>query len=167
MNGEEGVWALRDVTDGGVGDWSMPWSAWAEAGRLAPGIPKSDFWASDPRGIEQVGCVDTAQGFEFDYVGVIFGPDLVYRTLDGGWVGQRDQSHDRIVRSGVTEPQFTDFVKSTYRVLLTRGLRGCYVYFLDAPTRDFVLSRIENAPKRFAEAAEESGSYTSGMERYE
>lgn len=59
-----------------VGDWSMPWNARAEAGRLAPGIPKSDFWASDPRGIEQVGCVYTAQGFEFDYVGVIFGPDL-------------------------------------------------------------------------------------------
>ena len=128
-----------------VGDWSMPWNAKADTGRLAPGIPKSDFWASDPRGIEQVGCVYTAQGFEFDYVGVIFGPDLVYRTLDGGWVGQRDQSHDRIVRSGVTEQQFTDFVKSTYRVLLTRGLRGCYVYFMDAPTRDFVLSRIERA----------------------
>ena len=142
-----------------VGDWSMPWNARAEAGRLAPGIPKSDFWASDPRGIEQVGCVYTAQGFEFDYVGVIFGPDLVYRTLDGGWVGQRDQSHDRIVRSGVTEQQFTDFVKSTYRVLLTRGLRGCYVYFVDAPTRDFFLSRIERAARRHKLAAETSGEY--------
>ncbi len=107
-----------------VGDGSVPWNTRAEASRLAPSIPKSDLWASDSRGIEQVGCVYTAQGFEFDYVGVIFGPDLVYRTLDGGWVGQRDQSHDRIVRSGVTEQQFTDFVKSTYRVLPTRGLRG-------------------------------------------
>jgi uncharacterized protein len=142
-----------------VGDWSMPWNARAEAGRLAPGIPKSDFWASDPRGIEQVGCVYTAQGFEFDYVGVIFGPDLVYRTLDGGWVGQRDQSHDRIVRSGVTEQQFTDFVKSTYRVLLTRGLRGCYVYFMDAPTRDFVLSRIERTRSNVSVAAESLSSY--------
>jgi uncharacterized protein len=142
-----------------VGDWSMPWNAKSETGRLALGIPKSDFWASDPRGIEQVGCVYTAQGFEFDYVGVIFGPDLVYRTLDGGWVGQRDQSHDRIVRSGVTDQQFTDFVKSTYRVLLTRGLRGCYVYFMDAPTRDFVLSRIEKVIKNFAQAAEESEAY--------
>src|SRR5271157_4190318 len=39
-------------------------------GKLAPGIPKSNFWASDPNGINQVGCVYTAQGFEFDYVGV-------------------------------------------------------------------------------------------------
>ena len=142
-----------------VGDWSMPWNARPEAGRLAPGIPKSDFWASDPRGIEQVGCVYTAHGFEFDYVGVIFGPDLVYRTLDGGWVGQRDQSHDRIVRSGVTEQQFTDFVKSTYRVLLTRGLRGCYVDFMDAPIRDFVLSRIERTDARHKLAAETMGEY--------
>ncbi len=78
-------------------------------------------------GIDQVGCVYTAQGFEFDYVGVIVGPDLVYRPMDGGWVGQRDQSHDRVVRRGVTEAEFTRYVKSTYRVLLTRGLRGCYV----------------------------------------
>ena len=144
-----------------VGDWSMPWNAKAEGARLAPGIPKSDFWASDPRGIEQVGCVYTAQGFEFDYVGVIFGPDLVYRTLDGGWVGERDQSHDRIVRSGVTEQQFTDFVKSTYRVLLTRGLRGCYVYFMDAPTRDFFLSRIERVQAGRARAAEDTARYES------
>ena len=64
---------------------TMPWNAKAEARRLGPGIPKSDFWASDPRG--QVGCVYTAQGFEFDYVGVVVGPDLVYRPMDGGWVG--------------------------------------------------------------------------------
>ncbi len=138
----------------------MPWNAQAGAGRLGPSIPKSDFWASAKEGIDQVGCVYTAQGFEFDYVGVIFGPDLVYRTLDGGWVGQRDQSHDRIVRSGVAEQQFTDFVKSTYRVLLTRGLRGCYVYFMDAPTRDFVLSRIERAALSGRRAAEDGSTYT-------
>ena len=115
----------------------MPWNAQDGVGRLGPGIPKSDFWASAKEGIDQVGCVYTAQGFEFDYVGVIFGPDLVYRPMDGGWVGQRDESHDRVVRRGVTDAEFTRFVKSTYRVLLTRGLRGCYVYFMDAPTRDF------------------------------
>lgn len=40
--------------------------------------------------------------------------------------------------------EFTCYVKSTYRVLLTRGLRGCYVYFMDAPTGRFVLSRTEH-----------------------
>jgi hypothetical protein len=131
------------VPDVKIGDWSMPWNAQADAGKLAPGIPKSDFWASDPNGINQVGCVYTAQGFEFDYVGVIFGPDLVYRSMDGGWLGQPKESFDRVVSRGVTTAEFSDFVKSTYRVLLTRGLRGCYVTFEDQRTYDFVASRCE------------------------
>jgi DUF2075 family protein len=147
------------VADVRVGEWSMPWNAKADAKRLGPGIPKSDFWASEKAGIDQVGCVYTAQGFEFDYVGVIVGPDLVYRTMDGGWVGQRDQSHDRVVRRGVTEAEFTRYVKSTYRVLLTRGLRGCYVYFMDAPTRDFFLNRTERAHAKERRAAEQTGVY--------
>jgi DUF2075 family protein len=161
-------WPWSDPNDDGtlepdvrVGDWSMPWNARDGVGRLAAGIPKSDFWASAKEGIDQVGCVYTAQGFEFDYVGVIVGPDLVYRPMDGGWVGQRDQSHDRVVRRGVTEAEFTAFVKSTYRVLLTRGRRGCYGYFMDAPTRDFFLSRTElprtDAGSRAAETHEGYG----------
>ncbi len=147
---------VPDVT---VGDWAMPWNAKAGARRLGPGIPNSDFWASAKEGLEQVGCVYTAQGFEFDYVGIIFGPDLVYRSMDGGWVGQREESHDRVVRRGVTDAEFTRFVKSTYRVLLTRGLRGCYVYFMDAPTRDFVLSRTERRATPDTRAAEVGGTY--------
>jgi DUF2075 family protein len=142
------------VPDVRVGDWAMPWNAKAEAHRLGPGIPKSDFWASAKEGIDQVGCVYTAQGFEFDYVGVIVGPDLVYRPMEGGWIGQRDQSSDRVVRRGVTDAEFTRFVKSTYRVLMTRGLRGCYLYFTDAQTRDFFLSRIERGRPPAAKAAE-------------
>jgi hypothetical protein len=143
------------VPDVQVLDWAMPWNARDGVRRLAPGIPKSDFWASDPGGVDQVGCVYTAQGFEFDFVGVIVGPDLVYRPMDGGWVGQPDQSFDSVVRRGDRE-LFTQHVKSTYRVLLTRGLRGCYVYFVDAPTRDYFLSRIDRAPsakRRVAESA--------------
>ena len=137
----------------------MPWNAKSGARRLGPGIPKSDFWASDPTGIDQVGCVYTAQGFEFDYVGVIIGPDLIYRAMEGGWIGQPDQSSDRVVRRGVTREEFTQYVKSTYRVLLTRGLVGCYVYFMDAPTRDYVLSRIERRPASQRLAAEASVDY--------
>lgn len=126
-----------------IGGWSMPWNAKPDAGRLAPGIPKSNNWATDPGGVNQVGCVYTAQGFEYDYAGVIVGKDLVWRPREG-WVGHPEYSKD----SGVTRKlrssgfSFTDLAKHTYRVLLTRGLRGCYVYFDDAPTRDFVLSRI-------------------------
>jgi hypothetical protein len=72
-----------------------------------PGTRSRTSGRARRRGIDQVGCVDTARGLEFDYVGVIFGPDLVYRPMDGGWVGQRDQSSDRVVRSGVTDAEFT------------------------------------------------------------
>jgi hypothetical protein len=50
------------VPDVRVGEWSMPWNARDGVGRLGPGIPKSDFWASSKEGIDQVGCVYTAQG---------------------------------------------------------------------------------------------------------
>jgi hypothetical protein len=159
-------WPWSDPDDSGflvpdvrVGDWAMPWNAKADAKRLGAGIPKSDFWASDPQGIEQVGCVYTAQGFEFDYVGVIVGPDLVYRPMEGGWRGQREESFDRVVRRGVSEAEFTRYVKSTYRVLLTRGLRGCYVYFTDHPTRDFFVTRTERSPGLRAKAAESRSGY--------
>lgn len=132
---------VRDVQ---IGDWSMPWNAKQDSGRLATGIPKSNYWASDPAGIEQVGCVYTAQGFEYDYAGVIFGRDLVWRPRRG-WSGQAEYSHDSVVKRGAkTDPAtFTELVKNTYRVLLTRGLQGCYVYFEDDQTRDFFLSRVE------------------------
>jgi uncharacterized protein len=74
------------VDDVKLDGFNMPWNAMPDAGKLAPAIPKSNFWASDPNGINQVGCVFAAQGFEFDYVGVIFGRDLVY---NGGWSGHR------------------------------------------------------------------------------
>ena len=126
------------VDDVKLDGFSMPWNAMPDAGKLAPGIPKSNFWASDPNGINQVGCVYTAQGFEFDYVGVIFGKDLVY---NGGWTGNRKVSHDNVVKKA-REEEFSNLVKQTYRVLLTRGMKGCYVYFEDAGTKDFFLTRV-------------------------
>ena len=131
------------VADVVVDGWAMPWNAKPDAARLQPGIPKSNYWATDPRGLEQIGCIYTAQGFEYDYAGVIFGRDLVYRSGEG-WIGQPAYSHDRVVkRTARDDAEFTALVKNTYRVLLTRGLRGCAVYFEDPETRDFVLSRLE------------------------
>jgi hypothetical protein len=119
--------------------FSMPWNAKPDAGRLAAGIPKSNFWASDPNGINQVGRVYTAQGFEFDYVGVIFGQDLVY---DNGWRGNRKVSQDAVVKKA-PDAEFVNLVKQTYRVLLTRGMKGCYVYFIDKNSEGLFRGRME------------------------
>jgi DUF2075 family protein len=98
-------------------------------------------WATDPNGIDQIGCVYTAQGFEFDYAGVIFGKDLVYDFDQQEWIGNKKCSADTVVKG--SKDRFADLVKNTYRVLLSRGLKGCYVYFMDKDTERFIKSRME------------------------
>ncbi len=133
------------VDDVVIGNWRKPWNARPDSGRLARGIPPADLWATDPGGIEQVGCIYTAQGFEVDYIGVIWGKDLAY-DLDGrAWVGNKKESRDRSVKQST---DFLTLVKNTYRVLLSRGMKGCYVCFLDKDTERFVRSRMDLLPVR-------------------
>ena len=127
-------------------DYRRPWNAQPDAGRLAKGIPKSNVWAYDPGGIEQVGCIYTAQGFEFDYVGVIVGPDITYDFKANRWRAVKESSADRSVSRGTTPEQFLALVRNSYRVLLTRGMKGCYVYFCDPDAERFFRSRMETTP---------------------
>lgn len=129
-----------------IGDYLRPWNARPEATKLAANIPKATLWAHDPNGMNQIGCIYTAQGFEFDYVGIIFGNDLTYNFDLQRWEGHKKNSHDVVVkRSG---EKFTDLVKNTYRVLLSRGMMGCYVYFMDKDTERFFKSRMEPPPRQ-------------------
>ncbi len=124
-----------------IGNFERPWNAKQDAKKLAKDIPKASLWAYDPRGVNQVGCVYTIQGFEFDYVGVIFGKDLVYNFETQRWEGHPEYSEDTVVKK--SKDKFTDLVKNTYRVLLSRGMKGCYVYFMDKDTENFFKSRVE------------------------
>jgi uncharacterized protein len=158
-------WPWSDPRDDGtlvydvvIEGWSRPWNARPNAAGLAEGVPKSYFWASEPGGVDQVGCIYTAQGFEFDYVGVIFGDDLVYRPRQG-WVGRPEFSKDGGLKRGTDADEFTRLVKNTYRVLFTRGLKGCYVYFTDERTRDFFESRIDTLALELA--AEDASGFVS------
>jgi len=143
-------WAWSDSNSDGtlkddvvIGDYRRPWNAKPESRILAHGIPKSNVWAHDPNGIDQIGCVYTAQGFEFDYAGVIFGNDLVYDFDDQKWKGNPQNSEDGVVKR--SREKFPDLVKNTYRVLLSRGMKGCYIYFMDKDTERFFKSRIESS----------------------
>jgi DUF2075 family protein len=129
------------ISDVVVDSWERPWNAKPDSPKLAGEIPKSHFWATDPNGLAQVGCVYTAQGFEFDYAGVIFGKDLLYDPDEGIWKGLPTNSYDTVVKR--SKGTFADLVKNTYRVLLTRGLKGCYVHFMDKSTERFIRSRLE------------------------
>jgi len=121
------------VEDVVIGDFKMPWEK------------KDKFWewANEYSGMNQMGTVYTAQGFEFDYIGVIIGPDLSYNLDKTKWEGHPERSHDTTVKR--SKEKFTEMVKNAYRVLLSRGMKGCYVYFMDKNTERFVKSRIEGA----------------------
>ena len=121
----------RLVDDVVIGDWRRPWNLKPE--KRVAGIPSSSLWASDPAGIDQVGCIYTAQGFEYDYGGVVIGQDMVWRN--GGWITDSSKSADSVVKRG---DNFDELVRHTYRVLLTRGLQGCLMYSVDRETRDFL-----------------------------
>lgn len=143
-------WKWSDPNDNGtlkddvmIGDYRRPWNAKPDAKHLATGIPKSTLWASDPNGIDQIGCIYTAQGFEFDYAGVIFGEDLTYDFSSQSWEGHLGNSADKTVKRSAAD--FVDLVKNTYRVLLSRGMKGCYVYFVNKDTQNFVRSRMEES----------------------
>ncbi len=145
------------VDDVVIGSWRKPWNAKPDAGRLARGIPPADLWATESGGIDQVGCIYTAQGFEVDYIGVIWGKDLCY-DLDGqSWVGNKNESRDRSVKQ--SKADFLELVKNTYRVLLSRGMKGCYVCFLDKNTERFIRSRMDWLPVRMV--AEPSTPYNN------
>ena len=125
------------VADVQVGGWRKPWNNKKQTSHAgAPGTP---FWASDPAGFEQVGCVYTAQGFEYDYSGVIIGPDLVWRR--DAWVARPEFSHDSQVKRG-TATEFDHAVRNTYKVLLTRGMRGSTVLSTDAETQELLESLV-------------------------
>lgn len=124
---------LRLIDDVQVGAWKRPWNAKGE--KSVPGVPESSYWATDERGFGQVGCIYTAQGFEYDWSGVIFGKDLVRR--DGMWHPVRANSKDTEVKKA-DELHFGALIKNTYKVLLTRGMRGTAIFSEDPETQEFL-----------------------------
>lgn len=131
---EQGRPLKLDVT---IGDWHRPWNNRKETSH--EGAPGTPYWASDPAGFDQIGCVYTAQGFEYDYSGVIMGPDLVWRT--DHWIARPEKSHDSQVKRGNAD-EFDRAVRNTYKVLLTRGMRGTVLYSTDSETQRLLESLI-------------------------
>ncbi|NUS18150.1 MAG: DUF2075 domain-containing protein, partial [Streptomyces sp.] len=82
-----------------IGEWARPWNLRGE--RAVSGAPPSALWATDPAGFGQIGCVYTAQGFEYDWSGVIIGPDLVWRG--DRWVTDRTKSKDPAFKKATSD----------------------------------------------------------------
>ena len=137
-----------DVVDGDlvkdvhIGDFAMPWETSDKVpyARLIKKYPKWFEWAYKPLGINQVGCIYTAQGFEFDYAGVIVGPDLKYDKTARKVITDKTACKDPVLKRNVKEANMTfdDYVRNIYRVLMTRGMKGCYLYVCDENLRNYM-----------------------------
>jgi DUF2075 family protein len=118
------------VNDVKIGDFEMPWEK------------KNQFWkwAIDKSGMDQVGTVYTAQGMEFDYIGVIFGNDLVYDWTSNKWRAVPENSFDSQIKRN--NPELLNHLKNVYRVLLSRAHKGVYIYFVDKETEKYFKSHL-------------------------
>jgi uncharacterized protein len=139
------------VPDVVIGDWSRPWNLKGE--RSVGGAPPAPLWATDPAGFGQVGCVYTAQGFEYDWNGVIIGPDFVWRSTR--WVTRREANKDPDFRSRarVSDLEFERLVRNVYKVLLTRGMVGTIIYSPDDETNAMLRELMQPAALRQAGVA--------------
>jgi hypothetical protein len=131
------------VDDVVIGDWRRPWNV--KGDRAVGGAPPASLWATDPAGFGQVGCIYTAQGFEYDWNGVILGPDLVWRV--DRWVVQRSASKDPGLR-GVDDATADQLLRNVYKVLLTRGMVGTAIHSVDPETQALLRSLL--APSSIA-----------------
>ncbi len=118
-----------DYHDIQIGDFGMSWN-------LGSGEP----FAVSETSINEIGCIHTSQGLEFDYVGVIIGNDIRYEddhiVTDFSKRARTDQSLKGIKKLYKENPdearrRAEEIIKNTYRTLLTRGMKGCYVYCTD------------------------------------
>ena len=126
------------VADVVIGDWQRPWNEKPTGKQYKPADHPYTKWAETEAGEHQVGCIYSAQGFEFGRVGVIWGPDLVWR--DDHWVAQKSESQDRPVKAS---KEMLTLVRNAYRVLLTRGLSGTRLLILDGETREHVEAALK------------------------
>ncbi|MCY1522529.1 hypothetical protein D9M68_573870 [compost metagenome] len=109
------------------------------------------LWIIAENSIEQVGCIHTCQGLEVDYIGVIIGPDLIVRNGQVITAPDQRDKHDKSIRGykklmrehpDLAKQETDLIIKNTYRTLMTRGMKGCYVYCTDQETAEYLRERL-------------------------
>lgn len=116
-------------------------------------LGNSKTWAIDPNSVNEIGCIHTAQGLEFDYVGVIIGNDLRYENgkvvTDVMQRAKTDQSIKgikKMLKQDLDKAKrlSDEIIKNTYKTLMTRGQKGCYIYCLDKNLAEYLKIRLNN-----------------------
>lgn len=134
--------------------------AWPWITNPANGIPKKDFdieingyklrwnsktkdWVNSQGAINEVGCIHTVQGYGMNYVGVIMGPEIYYDEKKKTIAVDRSKYCDRNGHAGITDPKELErYIKNIYRTLLTRAIKGTYVYVVDVNLRNYVKKQL-------------------------
>jgi DUF2075 family protein len=105
------------------------------------------LWIIAPESVNEIGCIHTCQGLEVDYVGVIIGRDLIIRDgvvkTDAAMRSKMDSSikgYKKLLRESPDQARSRaeELIKNTYRTLMTRGQKGCFVYSVDPETNKFL-----------------------------
>ncbi len=115
-------------------------------------------WIIKPESINQIGCIHTCQGLEASYIGVIIGPDMIVRNgevlVDPSKRSRMDNSIKGYKTLLTQEPEaakerIRKIIKNTYRTLMTRGMKGCYVYCVDQETGEFFKKAIQGSSQNY------------------
>ena len=116
-------------------------------------LSNTQTWAIDPESINEIGCIHTSQGLEFEYVGVIFGLDIRFENgkviTDYNQRARTDNSLRGIKTLASKDPKKAQeiadkIIRNTYRTLMTRGQKGCYIYCCDKALSEYFKERIKN-----------------------
>ena len=145
-------WVKAGQNNTDVLDITIPEFGFAKSWNLG----STSTWAIDPESIEQIGCIHTCQGLEFDYVGVIIGDDMRYENgrivTDATKRAKTDSSLKGLKKLIAEDPDAAEeiadkIIKNTYRTLMTRGMKGCYVYCTDAPLAEYLKASLARLNK--------------------
>lgn len=104
-------------------------------------------WINSSNAINEVGCIHTVQGYDLNYVGVIVGPELTCDVSNDHLAINPDKYEDRNGWRGVEDPEELErYIINIYKTLMTRGMRGCYLYFVDKKTEAYFKARLSKIP---------------------
>lgn len=95
-------------------------------------------WVNSPNAINEVGCIHTVQGYDLNYVGVIVGPEISYDKKKKRIVIDKDKYFDVNGKNSITDPEELErYIINIYKTLMTRGIKGTYLYVVDDGLREF------------------------------
>ncbi|MED0687949.1 DUF2075 domain-containing protein [Anoxybacillus ayderensis] len=149
-------WIKEGKNDPNVHDIVIPEHSFYMSWNLG----NSETWAIDEHSVKQAGCIHTCQGLEFDYVGVIIGDDLIYKDgkvqTDYTKRAKTDQSLKGLKKMIKEDPeealkQADDIIRNTYRTLLTRGQKGCFVYCTNKELELYLKNRLQRLERSYKE----------------